>query len=446
MLTVLFIIAAIFFMGVLVFVHELGHFVMAKINGIGVDAFSIGFGKELFGFTIGETRYRISMIPFGGYCKMRGEESKDRAEGKPADPRAMYNRPPYARLLAVLGGPVFNYIFAILLLAGILFFGYKETRISSTVEVLQTDAAGKSTPASIAGLKTGDTIIEIDGQKVESYEDIPRLVALNIDKEMTMKYIRANTTNQTKITPHFNQKSGMGYIGVTLLYLPVIGDVKTNTPAHMAGLKKNDVIKSVNGKSITYFYELQNIIADKTNQEVTLLMERGKDQITQKITLQRFEGKGYLGVSPGKFITTERLLKAKDLPDAFVLGFKEGNKFLVDTWKGLAAMFKGKIDVQKNISGPVRIIGFTADIIQHTDFVTILRFMALISIALGFFNLLPLPGLDGGHVVFNLIETVTPFRIPEKFRIVVEYIGFVFIVGLSIIVLFNDVFNLFMGR
>lgn len=444
-MVVLGIIIAILVLGVLVFVHELGHFTMAKANKIGVDAFSVGFGKELFGFTIGETRYRIGVIPFGGYCKMRGEESKDRPDAA-ADPRALYNRPPLARLLAIVGGPVFNYLFAVLIMTVLFWVGYTDTVISPQIAVVQTGAEGKPTPAWTSGLRSGDTIVSIHNTAIGSFNDIPKVVALNIDKEMEIVFLRNGATNRSKITPRYSQQSGMGFIGVNPLYFAKIGLVQTNSPALRAGLKEGDTIAAIDGRPIAYFYQISELIKDKANKNVVMKINRTNAAMDVSVRLDRFEGKGYLGVYPSDMPTFKITNRASGPLNALYRGFVESNNFIVETLNGLIAMFKGKIDVQRNISGPVRIVQITGEVATKTDLVTLLRFMALISVALGFFNLLPFPGLDGGHVVINFIELITCRKFPDRARTYIEYAGLIFIVGLSIVVFFNDIVNIFLGR
>lgn len=442
------IIIAILVLGVLVFVHELGHFIMSKVNKIGVDTFSLGFGKELFGFTIGETRYRISVIPFGGYCKLRGEETKDRPDAA-ADPRALYNRPPLARLLAIIGGPAFNYLFAVLIMTVLFWVGYTETMISPRVAVVHTNAEGKSTPAWASGLRSGDQIVSIHDMPIDSFNDIPKVVALNIDKEMEIVFLKngdARTTNRAKITPKYSKQSGMGFIGVNPLYFAKIGAVQTNSPAVRAGLKEGDVIAAIDGTPVKYFYQISELIQDKANKKVVLKVERTNATVELTTKLDRFEGKGYLGVYPADLPTFKVTNRASGPLNALARGFKESNNFIVETLNGLVAMFRGKIDVQRNISGPVRIVQITGEVATKTDLVTLLRFMALISVALGFFNLLPFPGLDGGHVVINTIEMITRRKFPDRARTYIEYAGLIFIIGLSVVVFFNDIVNIFMGR
>ncbi len=432
---------AILVLGILIFVHELGHFLLAKLNGIGVEAFSIGFGKEIFGFTIGETRYRLSALPLGGYCKLKGETEEDAKD----DPKAMYNRPPYARLLTVLAGPFFNYLFALFLLTLIFFVGFKEKVISPYVKVIE-NIDGKTTPAFMAGLKDSDYIIAIDDKKVESYADIPKYINLSKSEKIKITFIREGITNELFTEIAYGESKGLSYIGVEPIYLNVIGNVVEKSPAESIGLKTGDKIISIDGKKINYFHEISEVIKDKSYKEVEIVYERNGNFYTNIVKLDRFQGRGFLGVGPFEPIFEERTIKAASFLSSIAMAQKEINKTLAETVQSISAMIKGRINAQKNLSGPIRIIGITSQVAMNTDFVTLIRFMAMISIALAFFNLLPIPGLDGGHVILNFIETITPFRIPMKVRYTIEYVGFLFIIALSVVILFNDLFNIWSGR
>ncbi len=435
------VIIAFLVLGVLIFVHELGHFLLAKINGIGVEAFSIGFGKELIGFTIGETRYRISLLPFGGYCKLKGENEEESKN----DPRAMYNRPPYARLLTVLAGPVFNYLFALIVLTMVFFFGFKETIISPYVEVIE-NIDGKATPAFSSGLRTMDYIISIDDKRVESYADIPKFVNLSKNDKIKIKFLRGNETNEILTELAFDKNRGLSYIGVSPVYLPIVGGVISNTPAERIGLKKGDKIISIDNKSINFYSDISTTIKDKALKEIDIVYERKGIVFTNKVKIERFEGRGFLGINASEPILEERIVKAKNFLYAINMAQVSIKNMFMETIQSISAMFKGKINAQKNLSGPLRIIGITSEIAMNTDFVTLVRFMAFISIALAFFNLLPIPGLDGSHVILNFIETITPIRIPIKVRLAIEYTGLFVIVFLSVFIFLNDIINIFGGR
>jgi len=464
-MNVLGLVIAIIMLGVLVFVHEFGHLIMAKIGGIAVDAFSVGFGKEIFGFNMGETRYRVSVFPFGGYCRMRGEtdriqttdaneldgngdalSSMDSSVPSAPDSRALYNRPPLARLGAVIGGPLFNGIFAVVLMTGLFLAGFSETLIVPKVAVVEEGSDGKPTPAVKAGLKTGDELVSIGGVSIEGFNDIVRAVALRKGQELPVSWIREGITNNATVTPEYNTNSGLAYIGLMPLYSNVIGIVRTNSPAEKAGLKAGDVVLAVGTNPVTWYHEIDTLIAPYTNMPVSFLIRRGTNLLTNEVLLGRFDGKGYLGVYPGALETRKKVTRAENFTDAVSKGFMASVGFVGETLDGLRAMFTGAIDVQRNISGPVRIIQLSAEVATKTDLTTFIRFMALISVALGFFNLLPLPGLDGGHVMFNLIELLTRRRFPEGVRRWIEAAGLILLVGLFVAVLANDITNIALKR
>ncbi len=452
-MNILGILIAILVLGILILVHELGHYLLAKATGIAVDEFAIGFGKELIGWQRGETRYRINMIPLGGYCKMRGEESKDRKEKEAdkdkektdqleiteKDPHAMFNRPAWARVLAILGGPVFNYLFAVLLFSLLFMFGLKEERQDFTINVVTTNTVGLPTPAVKAGLKDGDFLVSINNKSVVNYGVLMEQAGMNANVTIPIIYIRNGVTNKTTITPEKHPDRGLGYIGVYPEYTPVVGMVYKNSPADKAGVKIGDRILSVNDTAIKNFYDMAIPLSNSIGKPTSFLMESAGEQKKVVITPEEKEGGVYLGMTPNRIVKRY----AKNFFNAFALGFKEANVNLSEKiWTGLKTMFSGNIDVQKNISGPIRIVQITGKVAMYRDFNRLIQFMALISVALGFFNLLPIPGLDGAHFLINTFEMVTTIKPNEKVMVVVEYVGFVMIIILSVLVFFNDIFNI----
>jgi len=437
-------------LGILVFVHELGHYIMAKINGIGVDVFSLGFGKEVLGFTSGETRYRLSIIPFGGYCKLRGEESKDRDDKTESDPRAWLNKPPLSRLLTSIAGPFFNYVFAVILLSILLYVGYKAVYLTSQVEVLDD----RSAPAMISGLRSGDTILSIDNKKIEKFDDILPAVMFNVNKKLELTYLHNGSTNHTHVVPIFNTNSGAAYIGVSPLFYCIVGSVISNTPAFMAGIQPGDEIRSIDNVKTDYFYKLHEYLSRKTNGErVTIVISRPDKILTNRIItnsviLAGLNGRGYLGIEPDPSQSPRvyRIVRAVGVYPAFAGGLKEADDLIILTYKGIQAMVIGKIDVRKSVAGPLRILQFTGTIATRADLWYFIWFIAYISIALGFANLLPLPGLDGGHAIISVGEVVSGRKLPDRVRERIEIAGVIFIILLAIFVTQNDIINMFFGR
>ncbi len=439
------ILIALLVLGILVFVHELGHFLMARLSGIGVETFSVGFGKELWGFTRGETRYRISVIPFGGYCRMKGEYPEEGSE-KPSDPHAMNNRPAWARVITVAGGALFNFIFAILILWVLYLIGFREQRVSSKIEVIPTYEEGEPTPAASAGLKTGDVILSIDGKNVESFTDISRLVALSVGKKLKTVVLREQSTQTVQLSPVYQKSIGMGDIGVIPLYHNVVGGVKEDGPAAKAGIQATDKIIAIDGVKVSTLPEIKAILSNQAYQKVTVTVDRKGVKQDFTFKLDRFQGRGYMGVSFAGLATFKKHIQAKNPLQALKMSLKENGQSLSETVKGIGAMFKGNVDVQRNVGGPIRLVQLTGQVAQYAGVVAMVRLMAMISMALGFFNMLPIPGFDGGHFVVNSFEMITRIKPNEKVRRSIEALGLVFILGLFVLVTMNDLFNLFTGR
>lgn len=447
------IIIAIFLLGVLIFVHELGHLLMAKLGKIAVEEFSIGMGKEIWGFDMGGTRYRIGRLPFGGFCRMRGEENEDRKDGGEKiekDPNAMYNRPAWARFITIIGGAGFNYLFAVLIMILLFMFGFNEEVVTPLIHVEETNASGVFTPAYLAGLRDGDLILEINGESVTEFADILEPVAFGSGEELSILYLRKGSTNFTTVIPVMDEEEGMGTVGIDYLYTSTIGGTAEGSAAELAGLEAGDKIIAINGNEVTYFNDIPAIVNPIPGQDVTLKIERSDEDgntenFSQVLTVGTNEnGLGILGVYQGE-VNSEMVHRQAGFFRSFGVGFVEANALLGKTVKGLGTLFSGKVNVQKNVSGPIRIVQIMARVAMYTNFSALLQFMALISVALGFFNLLPIPGLDGASALVALFEMITTIRPPEKFIIALETVGMVFIIGLSILVFSNDLFNIFAG-
>jgi regulator of sigma E protease len=394
----------------------------------------------------------VSLIPFGGYCKLRGEEAKDRDEKTEKDPGAWYNKPPLSRFLTVIAGPVFNYLFAVIIMGALLYAGYKATYTSPQVMV-PLMPGNKSTPAMLAGLQSGDTILSIDNKKIDNFEEILPAVMFNVGKEMEITYLHGGTTNHSHVTPVFNKQMGAADIGVIPLFYSFIGSVLSNTPAFNAGLRPGDRLESIDNVKTEYFYQLDSYIKHKTNgQDVTLVIARaGKGAtniLTNTVKLSGFEGRGFLGIEPDNYQAPKfsKIIKSGSLYAAFTGGIKESDDLVAMTLKGLQAMITGKIDVRKSVGGPLRILQITGTIATRADLWYIFWFIAYISIALGFANILPLPGFDGGHAIISLGEFVSGRRLPDRARAAIETIGLVCILLLFVFVVQNDIVSMFFGR
>ncbi len=250
-------------LGIVIIVHEAGHFIVAKLSGIRVEAFSVGWGKKLIGIQRGETEYRLSLIPIGGYCKMSGEEQlmkawQENEERIPKEKGSFFSVSPWRRIAVVVAGPVFNLLFAVFVFFLLWYAGFTIRTYDNRVILASEYQADASVeyPADRAGLQTGDRIIAIDGKDVRHYQDIQEQVAKSPGEELTMTVRRNEQTIMLRITPRLDKNTGAGKIGVYSWIDPVIGNVQDNSSADIAGLQSGDRILSVTGKPVEHTLQL----------------------------------------------------------------------------------------------------------------------------------------------------------------------------------------------
>lgn len=355
-------------LGFLVFFHESGHFIAARIFGVEVEAFSIGMGPVLLRRKIGKTEYRISLIPLGGYCAMKGEKDFKKAieENLPAiesEPDSFYGINPFKRLLIAFAGPFFNYIFGFLAFFTVAIIGYTYYSAGTTVTMADEVYPELTSPAKTAGLRTGDQIVQINGKNTSDFSEIASIVSLHGNENLEITVSRDNELLTFTVHSDFDKETGKGKIG---------------------------------------------IVADKNS-----------------------------------FV--EREYRSKNVLEAAKEGFSQSFNVISATIRSIRILFKG-IKITNAVSGPARITSMLGDTVQQgfadgvrTGIVSTLEFLALISISLFLTNLLPVPILDGGLIVFALIEGITGKKLRPKVLYYIQTVGFAFIATLMIIAIFGDV-------
>jgi regulator of sigma E protease len=427
----------------LIFVHELGHFLIARKCGVTVEKFSIGFGPKIIGFTSKGTEYLIAAIPLGGYVKMKGEDPGEEL----TDTEGSFSAATvYQRLAIAFGGPLFNFIFAIVIYICVYMVGLPASG-TDVGKVL------KNTPAQKAGIQTGDRIIEIDGKKIIYWHQLTNIVHNAPGKKMEFAIERDSKTILTmSITPNakqvsdlFGDKTEVGLIGVERLGRRVAA-IKTGSPADRAGLQVGDDILSVDGTQIIGFSDLKTAALDKPGQELSFRISReGQEQIL-KVTPElkastdlkgNKVSSGYLGFGISGVMVTERY--------SFLGATQRG---LGKTWEmihligvSIKKLITGSIS-PKNIGGPIMIFQAYGDHAEQgiLDFVLL---TALLSINLGLLNLLPIPVLDGGHIFFFLIEIIKGKPISEANRERAAQVGLFMLLSLMIFAFYNDIMRVF---
>ena len=434
-------------LGIVVFVHELGHFLSARLCGITVDAFSIGWGKPILKKKIGGVEYRLGMFPLGGYCKMRGDNDYKEVyekikKGIEPEKGSFFSASPLRRILVSFAGPLFNLLFALIVLSVIWGAGFQMPTMSNCIVLASEVYPDEHYPADDAGLRTGDRIIEINNKKIFYYHEIQENIATNPEKRLALTIERDNEIIMMDITPVLEKTTGAGKIGIISWVDPVLGSVKENSPASRAGLKGGDRILEVNNHKIRHSMDLVAIL--KAKPELLLIdYERNAEKMQTELVPEYPDGKdAVLGL---QWELIQYNSPALPFHKAIVKGTQEVWNTLKLTLSSFRLLFKG-IDLTKAVSGPVRITYMMGDIAAEgfgqsmgTGFRSMGNFLALISIALCIMNLLPLPVLDGGMIILFIIEFITRRPLNPRATTVFQVFGIVFICCLMIFALFGDI-------
>jgi regulator of sigma E protease len=440
-------------LGIVVFVHELGHFIAAKLAGIEVEVFSLGWGRKILSFTKNGTEYRISLFPIGGFCKMKGDEAVKRAwENKEKkfqhEKGSFFSASPIQRIFVAVSGPFMNVFFSVVILTIIWFAGFSVPTFGNKL-ILESDyplTISDSYPASEAGLQTGDRIVEINGKKIEYYKDIQTIIATSPEEKLFCTVIRGNTKKNIVLIPELDPDSGAGRIGVYAWVDPVIETVRKDSSAYIAGIESGDVLTSVSGVPVNHTLDFISAFMSKP-QAVDITVYRENRSVHLKL-FPHYDDNGNpeIGVSFKPIIYKTPKL---NIFSAFVKGITETGNTIGLTFKSLGLLFRG-INLSNAVSGPIRITYYMGEIASSgfklgigQGLISLFNFLSFISIALFVMQLIPIPALDGGQILLFIIEFLT--RRPIRPRLFFRYqiIGFSLIFMLLIFATMNDLVFLF---
>ncbi len=450
--------------GVMVFVHELGHFVAAKMNGVVVEVFSFGWGPKLVGFSYKGTMYQISWFPIGGYCKMSGELVPGIAGGGPdaateiakvPAPGSFLGAAPWRRIVISAFGPLFNLVFALLVFAMIWGIGFSVYSPDNRV-ILATDYTldkfAQTPPAVVAGLKTGDRIVAIDGAPVEKFQDILEAVSIAPGKTLALKVQRsvdgAAQTLALSIVPQLDKDSGAARIGIYAWTDPLVSTVAPGSAAALAGLRKGDRLATVDGSPIRNTMDIYQALAAKPA-KVTVGYERaGVADTASLVFVYDDKGSPNLGLGFDTFVYRSPRLS---FPGAIAKSAEETWSTVTLTVKGIGLLFQG-IKLRNAVAGPLRIgyyigeaatSGFAMGV--GAGLVSFFRLLAFLSVVLFLMNLLPIPAMDGGQIVLFVVEIAR--RRPVRSNLIwrMQIIGFSVLILLFLSVTFSDIL-FFAGR
>ncbi len=426
-------------LGVVVVVHELGHFFAARLLGVEVETFSVGWGPVLLRKKIGSTEYRISALPIGGYCGMKGERAFAEALEKnldsiPREKGTFYGAHPLARALIAFAGPAANVLFAVVALSVVSAMGSTYRTYENRIVPVSAYEKSAVAPVDEAGLLEGDRIISFNGIPVKNFSDIQQFVGTHPNERITTVYERDGTMRTTVITPQLDKKTGGGKIGV-YPYIPlVIGSVQKDSAADTAGLRVGDSVIDVNGNPVSHYAQLAGLLSDKPEQ-MRVTVARGAQTFDATIVLvYRNGGVPSSGI---EWQTVEVTEKGTDLAGSVKHGVAETGKTLELTVKSIALLFHG-VDVTEAVSGPVRITMMLGEVAEYS-LSGLGELLAIICVSLFLMNLLPIPILDGGTILFAAIELISRRSPKPKTLYYVQFIGIAFILFLFAFALFGDI-------
>lgn len=428
------VIALLVLIGVMILIHELGHFWAARFFDVKVEVFSFGFGPRLFGFRRGETDYRFSAILFGGYVKMAGEQPGDETID---DPRAFLAKPRWQRLIIAAAGPFMNIVLAVALLTGLYTVKFQKVADSALQAVIWQVTPDSA--AAKAGIKEGDKIVRIDDKREPTWEDISIKEFSNAGRPLHLTVERDGTRFETTVTPVMDERAGVGFAGWGAKAEVQLGAISAGMPAEKAGLMRGDLMLSANGQPIHSVLRFHQVIRGSGGKPVTLEIERNGQRKTVVVSpvFSKIDGpqRWMIGAGVGqrlKLITT-RL----SFPDALRESISQNLKGATLIVQFLRGILEGRIS-PKSVEGPIRIGQISGEAAREGlfEFITL---MSMVSLNLAIFNLLPIPILDGGVILLLLIEMLMRRDLSLPVKEAVFKVGFVFIMVIVVFVLYNDI-------
>jgi regulator of sigma E protease len=422
-------------LGILIFVHEFGHFIAAKLTGMRVDRFSIGFPPRAFGRKVGDTDYCISWVPLGGYVKIAGmvDESMDTEfvnnEPHPWEFRA---RPMWARILVISAGVIMNVLLAISIFSMIHYLRGMDSMATTEIGYVQ-----QGSPAGEAGLRAGDRVLSVNGTPVSTWEQFQQEVYIeNMGRDLSLGVDRNGTPVTVGIrhrsSPEFSMENLGFFIGHSVSYIQT---VVAGMPAEKAGLQPGDTIVAIASVPIESRQQIFDILRANPGKPVDLRWKRGDSLLSGSAVISDSGklGVGLMSAYRGPLLHTdyspvgavgEGVLEAGETVRLFALTMR---KIVV-----------GEASVQQSFGGPIAIAQLATQSAEY-GLLAFLWFMAQLSMSLAILNILPIPALDGGHLVMLVIEKVIRREIPHRVKIAIQQVGFILLLAFMAFVIYNDI-------
>ncbi|MDT3695578.1 MAG: RIP metalloprotease RseP [Ignavibacterium sp.] len=440
--------------GILVFIHEFGHFAAAKLCGMRADVFAIGFGKRLFGwnrksgFSFGElpkdfdgegnTDYRLSLLPLGGYVKIAGmvDESMDTSfvekEPQPYEFRA---KPLWAKIFVITAGVFMNLMLSWIIFWGAIFFHGKPITPTTTIAFVE-----EGSPAALSGFQSGDKILSINGKQINNWEELRSNIFINtIGENLNVKLERNGKTENLlidrKLIPE--DESISQYL-IPQGEKPGIGDVLKDSPAEKSGLQTGDILLSLNGTPLYSTKQATELISANKGKEIQLVVKRKSEEINIAVTPGE---DSKIGVVLFTTLMGETKMQTYGAFESIYYGWKDIEKLTALTFQMIGKVFSGNIEVKKAFGGPIKIAQIAAKS-ADSGIASFLYFLALLSLSLAILNIMPFPVLDGGHLVMIIIEAIIKREIPIKIKAAIQNTGLVLLLLLMAFIIYNDIISL----
>jgi regulator of sigma E protease len=430
--------AMIVVLGILILVHEFGHYAAAKLFGVRVEVFSIGFGKRLVGFRKGDTDYRVSLLPLGGYVKMAGENPLESHTGAPDE---FTSHPRWQRFVIALAGPAMNIFLAVGLLTAVFMEHYTHPPYLDEPAVI--GAVEEGSPAEKAGIRAGDRIVRIDGLQNPTWDDVQLKAGIQRKTALDLAVQRGDAVLETPIAPTQDtlESDLHNPDGLVPDEPVVIVTMDPSMPAAKSGLKPDDIITAINGVPVRALYAVRTYLQKAGGKPAQLSVLRGSEQLTFTVTPEYDKAqKAYrLGFSSDRVVVSK-------LPFGRALreSIKENRKSSLLIVKLVGQMLRNEVSITQ-MQGPIGIASAAGQVAQIPGWVAKAYFLALISLNLGIFNLLPIPILDGGLILMLIIEGITRRNISVRVKERIYQTAFVFLVLFAAVVIYNDIMKLVPG-
>lgn len=418
--------AFLFALGVIIVVHEAGHLLVAKAFGVRVLTFSVGFGRRIWGIQRGETEYRVSVVPLGGYVRLSGENPEEAT----SDPRDFLSKPRWQRILVYLAGPVMNVILAVLIFAGLFMVGMEIPHLPDVPAIVGEVEPGSS--AAQAGITKGDRILAVNGKGVENWQQVlMTLITSPAKSQVRVTLERDGKRFDEVVVPEEIPKHGIrDTAGLTPLLRPQITQVLSDSPAAAAGLRVGDEVWSVDGIPTADSRDFVDRIAKRPGQKVALEVGRDGRPVSLMVTPRDDNGTGKIGVGIGVY---QKYGPAR----AFSASVRYNVLIVQETFSIIGKIFTREVAAKSALAGPIEIFKQSGEAARR-GFKDLIYLMGFLSISIAFMNLLPIPILDGGQIFILFIEEVIRRDLAPQIKEVVAQVGFFMILALMATVIFFD--------